>query len=564
MGVLGVYCRISNKRDNYSLGEQKRMGIEVCELNGYEYKVYEEVESGIKGKVGRKYFNEMMSLVERGELEGVVIYNVDRFLRDKRVSIEIEDIYEEIDGFELYVDGFKREIGEYEKDKDWWEYEVSRSSNEIRSMRRKFFMGLKKSYRDGISVGGGKKYGYDRVGNKKSEKRLVVNEKEKESIVYLFKLLNSKRKLKNRKHIAELLFDKFGVKFYSAKLKRVIEDETYFSGKWKYKFMDEDYVFEVDSFISEEEWKGGNERFKEIGGKKKGREVVDYLLKDLVYCGSCGEKCYIGGSGKYRYFYCSSHFEKDVFELKERRKECNNFKSGGVNRRVLDDVIWDILFKVLENNNVIKEEYLKKFDKNKGLNEKFKGRLKYGENKLKELEKEESEVLINLGKSGIDKGRLNKIIKEYIDKKIKVEEDIKRYKVENKKYKNKELVGDYIDLMNNDLERRKNVNYKNRKEEIERYIKRICLIRRNENEYDIDLKFRIDINKDEIDKFDNYNIKDKRNNFYIKYNRIYTLNYYIEIVDVNIKCKVLIDKRLKELYKIDSFFNVKNIEIDVM
>ena len=161
MGVLGVYCRISNKRDNYSLGEQKRMGIEVCDRNEFEYKVYEEVESGTKGLVGRKYFNEMMSLVESGDLEGVVIYNVDRFLRDKRVSIEIEDVYESLDGFELYVDGIRREIGEYEKDKDWWEYEVSRSANEIRSMRRKFFVGLKKSYRDGISVGGGKKFGYD-------------------------------------------------------------------------------------------------------------------------------------------------------------------------------------------------------------------------------------------------------------------------------------------------------------------------------------------------------------------------------------------------------------------
>ena len=162
MGVLGIYCRISNKRDNYSLGEQKRMGIEVCEKYGYEYKVYEEVKSGTKGIGGRKLFKEMMNLVEDGKLDGVVIYNVDRFLREKRVSIEIEDIYEEI-GFEFFVDGSKREIGEYEKDKDWWENEVSRSSNEIRSMRRKFLVGLKKSYRDGISVGGGKKFGYDRI-----------------------------------------------------------------------------------------------------------------------------------------------------------------------------------------------------------------------------------------------------------------------------------------------------------------------------------------------------------------------------------------------------------------
>ena len=74
MGVLGVYCRISNKRENYSLDEQKRMGIEVCKNNGFEYRHYEEVESGVKGGLGRKHFKKMMSLVEEGVLDGVLIF----------------------------------------------------------------------------------------------------------------------------------------------------------------------------------------------------------------------------------------------------------------------------------------------------------------------------------------------------------------------------------------------------------------------------------------------------------------------------------------------------------
>ena len=53
-------------------------------------------------------------------------------------------------------------------------------------------MGLKKSYRDGLSYGGGRRYGFIRVKDRKSEKRIVVNEEQKEIIVYLHKILNGK------------------------------------------------------------------------------------------------------------------------------------------------------------------------------------------------------------------------------------------------------------------------------------------------------------------------------------------------------------------------------------
>ena len=566
MGVLGVYCRISNKRDNYSLGEQKRMGIEVCDRNGFEYKVYEEVESGVKGKVGRKYFNEMMSLVESGDLEGVVIYNVDRFLRDKRVSIEIEDVYESLDGFELYVDGIRREIGEYEKDKDWWEYEVSRSANEIRSMRRKFFVGLKKSYRDGISVGGGKKFGYDRVTDKKSDKRLIVNESEKEIILEVHKILNGKKYIKNLMEIRDKIFNKYNVNLYSAKLRRIVSDETYFTGDWKYSFMEEDYVFKVDKILSEEVFKISNKRYIELKGKRKGRDKKDYLLKGMVYCGGCGEKSYIiGSSGKdkdYKYFCCSSFIYGDRIKL-EKKGGCNVYKKNTINMTFLDNVVWEVLFKVLGSLDIIKEEYLNKFEKGIGENRKYKGRLKYGEDKLKELESEEIEVLKNLGKSGIDKKRLNLIVSDFEKEKEKILSDIRRYKKEYKKYENKNIVGDYLDLMMSDLDRRKNVDVNNRKDEINRYIERVCVKRIGENEYNLDLKFKIDVNKNELDKFVDEVIKENNNNFYIKFNRIYMVDSYVERLKIDIKCNVLVFNYIRGRYNYNNTFKIENLGFDI-
>ena len=566
MGVLGVYCRISNKRDNYSLGEQKRMGIEVCEKNGYDYKVYEEVKSGTKGIVGRRLFKEMMNLVEDGKLDGVVIYNVDRFLRDKRVSIEIEDIYEELEGFEFFVDGDKRQIGEYEKDKDWWEFEVSRSSSEIRSMRRKFLVGLKKSYRDGISVGGGKKYGYDRIKDKRSEKRIIINEKEKEIILEVHKILNSKRNIKSLVGVREKIYEKFNVNLYSAKLNRIISDKTYFTGIWVFNFMEEEYKFSVDKILEEEIYDNSNKIYKHLKGLRKGRDKKDYLLKGLVYCGECGEKSYIIGSGKenkdYRYFSCSSFVYTDRVKLL-KKGGCNCYKKNTINMKFLDNAVWEVLFKVLGSVDIIKEEYLKKFDKGVGENRKFKGRLKYGEDKLKELESEEIEVITNLGKSGIDKKRLDLITSEFDKKRTKVLEDIRRYKKEYKKYEDKEVVSDYLDLMKTDLERRKNVGVKNRKDEIRRYIERVCIKRINENEYNLDLKFKIDINKDELDKFVEDVIREGNINLYIKFNRIYMVNSYIERISIDISCNILIMKYIKGRYNYCDYFKIEDLGFDI-
>ena len=567
MGVLGVYCRISNKRENYSLEEQKRMGIDVCNSNGFDYRHYEEVESGVKGKVGRKYFKEMMSLVEEGVLDGVVIYNVDRFLRDKRVSIEVEDIYEEMDGFELYVDGIKREIGEYEKDKDWWEYEVSRSGNEIRSMRRKFFMGLKKSYRDGISYGGGRRYGFERVRDRRSKKRIIINEEQKEIIVYLHKILNGKKKIKNLTHLREMIFEKFDVNLYSQKLNRIITDETYYSGIMKTTFMGEEYSFEVDKMITKDVFDISNKRYVELKGLRKGRDKKDYLLKGKIYCGGCGERSYIIGSGKsdgrdYRYFSCSSFMYTDRVNLK-RKGGCDVYKKNTINMKVLENVIWEILFRVLGNIDVVKKEYLKKYEDGIGQTKKFKGRLKYGEDRLKDLEKEEIEVLKNLGKSGLDNRRLKLIISDFDERKEKILDDIKRYKKENKKYENKEIVSDYLDLMKTDLERRKNVDVNSRKDEINRYIEKVSVERVGEKDYNIDFRMKIDVSKLEKDRFVGEIVKSNNNNFYIKNNHIYKVDSYIERIILDVRCNIIVNNYIRERYNYYNIFKIENIGFNI-
>jgi len=385
-------------------------------------------------------------------------------------------------------------------------------------------MGLKKSYRDGLSYGGGRRYGFIRVKDRKSEKRIIVNEEQKEIIVYLHKILNGKKYIKNITHLREIIFEKFGVNLYNQKLIRLITDETYYSGIMKTTFMGEEYSFEVDKMITKDVFDISNRRFIELKGKRKGRDKKDYLLKGKVYCGGCGEKSYILGSGKsdgrdYRYFSCSSFMYTDRVNLK-RKGGCDVYRKNTINMKVLENVVWEMLFRVLENVDVVKKEYLKKYEDGIGQTKKFKGRLKYGEDRLKDLEKEEIEVLKNLGKSGLDNRRLKLIISDFDERKEKILDDIKRYKKENKKYENKDIVSDYLDLMKTDLERRKNVDVSNRKDEINRYVEKVCVERIGENDYNIDFRMKIDVSNVEKNRFVGSLIKNNKNNFYIKNNNI--------------------------------------------
>ena len=182
---------------------------------------------------------------------------------------------------------------------------------------------------------------------------------------------------------------------------------------------------------------------------------------------------------------------------------------------------------------------------------------------MKDLEKEEIEVLKNLGKSGIDNRRLNLIMNDFDDRKEKILDDIKRYKKENKKYKNKKIVGDYLDLMNTDLDRTKNVDVSNRKDEINRYIEKVSVERVGEKDYNVDFRMKIDVSKLEKDRFVGEVIENNNNNFYIKNNSIYMVDYYIERIILDVRSHIMINNYIRERYNYNNTFKIENIGFDI-
>ena len=83
---IGLYLRVStkNQKENSSLQTQQILGEEFSKRFGYEYEIFEDVESG--GKLDRKELNRLLELCRNGELDGLWVYDNDRLSRDYDVS----------------------------------------------------------------------------------------------------------------------------------------------------------------------------------------------------------------------------------------------------------------------------------------------------------------------------------------------------------------------------------------------------------------------------------------------------------------------------------------------
>lgn len=79
---VGIYVRVSTEEQSrgYSPEVQREECIQYCIRKGFQWRVYEDIESGVK--VERKGFVELRRAVEEGEISGVVVWRFDRLSRD--------------------------------------------------------------------------------------------------------------------------------------------------------------------------------------------------------------------------------------------------------------------------------------------------------------------------------------------------------------------------------------------------------------------------------------------------------------------------------------------------
>ena len=496
---IGLYLRVSteNQKNNTSLSYQKTLGIDFCKRSNYEYEVFEDVESG--GKYNRLEFDKLKEKIKSKELTGIWVYDNDRLSRKMEVGIKISDLIVEND-CRLFVGWEEKKI---ESSGGRFEYMIRSVMSDYERMRIKERMdfGKKKLLLDGGKLGN-VGYGFKREG-----KNVVVNIEEGKIIKDVFKIYNYKV-VKSYGNVYDRLKKKYKKPILSiSTIGRILRDKKY-NGLYEGNLEGEKYKIEFDKIIDDDIWEKTQLKIKKNKGSWRGNEKDCFELKGKVICEGCGNTMWVIKSNQYRYYTCSSKLKT----VKEKRKEsgvsfeCSSKKnlSNKINIDKLEKIIWNSLFQVLHNSEDVKKEYKKRYDKELGLKERFKGKLIFLNEKKERISNEFMKKIEKLIEMGIDKEILEKLNDKYKNDILEIGTEIDNIKLEEEKREVKDSIDGYLELMKIDLNNDFNITRtKDRVKIIDKYIESITVRRTEKENYSILLKlFLKDIGKYENEKIE--------------------------------------------------------------
>ena len=504
---IGLYLRVStlNQKNNTSLEYQKTLGIDFCKKSDYEYEIFKDVESG--GKYNRLEFDKLKEKIKNKELDGIWVYDNDRLSRKMEVGMKISDLILE-NRCRLFVGWEEKKI---ESSGGRFEYMIRSVMSDYERMRIKERMdfGKKKLLLDGGKLGN-VGYGFERD----KDKKIVVNKEEDRIVKDIFKIYNYKV-VKSYGSVYDRLKNKYKRSVLSiSSIGRILRDKKY-NGLYEGKLEGENYKIELDKIIDDELWKKTQEKIKNNKGRWRGNVRDFFELKGKVVCGGCGNKMWVVKNGIYRYYTCNSRLRT----MKEKRKdsnikfECNSILHNSISINNLEKVVWDGLFKVLQNSEDLKNEYKKRFDKEIGSKERFKGIRNHLEGKQERIRSEFIKKLEGFIELGIDKDIIEQMNKKYENDIFEINKEIESLRDEEKKRDVKDSLDGYLELLkldlNNDYKMTRN---KSRVKLIDKYIESIIIDRIDRNEYRIYLNMYLK----NIGRYENEELEiSEDNSFYI-------------------------------------------------
>jgi len=540
---IGIYCRVSSLKqiENTSLKNQKDNGIRFCKNNGWDYEIFSESVSGGKEFSDRNIFDSLSDKLLNKELDGIWFNYWDRGWRNDRikhffiqlvkdsgckvfVGNELKNILSDEGSFEL---GFFSLMSDYER----------------RKIKSRLSNGKKRRLENGEIFLGVSGIGYKKVG-----KKLVINESEKDIIVDCFeKYLNTS--IKSYRDCINLMKRKYGddldKRINEKSLSRILKDEKY-KGIYNLKYDNEEYKINIGRIISDDLFEKVNNKIDKNKGKYRGNRKNNYLLDGKVYCSCCEKSMWVIGGNNYNYYKCQQKINNVRKKWDERfddeRFECNSISDNKISLSKLEEVIWDILFMVINNSESVRKEYYKKYKgEKKDINE-FNGKMSFYKKSIEKEEKKRFGILEKLLEGDINKeekdiltnGLDNKIY-ELNKKYVEVKEEYERFNMGD------EII-DYVDRFFKDIDKKYNIErIEDKKRLIKKYIDSISVKRlgKNENKRDgFELNIKLNLKDENLLINEEENILSNKKNDY----KIYISN----INDMELK-----DLMYKDILSID-------------
>lgn len=304
--IVGLYIRVSTEdqaREGFSLPEQEKRLMAMCEYKGYEiYKIYKD--AGISAKTGnhRPAFEELLQDIRDKKCNTIVVLKLDRLTRS---GYDMEHIMKFLDENNAYLDCANDDINTTNANgKMVARLLTTVSQNEIERTSEKTKIGLAGAIKVG-HIPHKSHFGYKREG-----KILVPDLATKDIIVRVFNLYyegNSYQTIANLFNKEEVLGK---TNWYDSTIMRILENEIY-KGDFVHGKRTKNPVYYsdvVEPIVSKELWESCQVQQKK--NSRNYKRTLTYIFLQKLCCPKCGR--ILGGKAttkkngnSYYYYYCN-------------------------------------------------------------------------------------------------------------------------------------------------------------------------------------------------------------------------------------------------------------------
>ncbi len=365
-----IYIRVSTeeqKKKGYSLQDQ----IDACkrkaqELGATEIEVFSD--EGESGKfVDRPGMNRLLAAVRSGDVQLVIVLDLDRLARDLATQLYLTDEIEK----HCLLEFVNHTRGNPNNPEDTMFFQLKGvfSQYECSKIRERTAAGRREKALEGKIVNPGGWAGHPGVFgyifiNEKKESRFEIIEAEADIVKYIYKLALvdelSIGQITDRLNREKIPAPKGGVwhpnsvkrlltnevyagTFHNFKYESIMTDDRTDSGKRQHLHRErpkEDHILaEVPSIIDRETWEAVQKKYN-ICIKQS---IVNHqaLLKGRIKCSSCGSLYSPQLVGKNLYYRCRG-----------RKNKC---KMPMISVNILDNIVWEEIIRLLSNPALIRE-----------------------------------------------------------------------------------------------------------------------------------------------------------------------------------------------------------------
>ena len=355
--MIALYCRVSTREqslEGYSIGEQQERLKDYSSAMGWKnFELY--VDGGFSGgNMERPALKRMLRDIEKGKIEKVVVYKLDRLSRSQKDSLVlIEDVFlkNNVDFISMSENfdtgtplgramvGILSVFAQLEREQ----------------IKERMMMGNEARAKEGKYCGGCSPIGYDYI-----DGELKLNDFEALQVREAFELI-----LENMspRRIAKIFNEKgYRTKFgtWSGDRVRYVLKSPLYVGRVKYAGEYFDGIHEA--IVSEETFEDAQKilekRFEEVKANRNAGKATTYLGGFLI-CGRCGAKYTKqlqlskrsdGSYYRYHYFVCNSRNKKRAESVRD--PHCKN-KNWNIEK--LTNIIFDEIRKLSLDPNYFEE-----------------------------------------------------------------------------------------------------------------------------------------------------------------------------------------------------------------